>query len=83
MAEAKLERNQKATEKQKLKEMFVNSASCILTLGGRRGKKNVIGKAEKVKDIFVEMEIEALGYAHIWESARREQKAEQGQKDEG
>lgn len=66
MAEAKLERNQKATERQKLKEMFVNSALCILTLEERRGGKyNVIGKAEKVKDIFVKMEIEALGYAHI------------------
>lgn len=83
MAEAKLERNQKATERQKLKEMFVNSAFCITTLGRRRGKENVIGKAGKVKGIFVKMELEAFGYAHIWEPARREQKAEQGQKDEG
>lgn len=29
------------------------------------------------------MELEALGYAQIWESARREQKAAQGQRDEG
>lgn len=65
MAEAKLERNQKATERQQLNEMFVNSAFCIPTLGGRRRKENVIGKAGKVKDIFVEMELEALGYAHI------------------
>lgn len=45
--------------------MFVNSAFCIPTLGGRRGKENVIRKAGKVKAIFVGMELEALGYAHI------------------
>lgn len=83
MTEAKLEGNQKATERQKLKELFVNRAFCIPTLEGRRGRENVIGKAWKVKDIFVKMELEALGYVHIWELARREQKAEQRQKDEG
>lgn len=65
MADTKLERNQKATEREKLKEMFVNSAFCIPTLGGRRGKENVIGKAGKVRDIFVRMELEALGYVRI------------------
>ena len=65
MAEAKLERNQKATEKQKLKEMFVNSSCYIPSSGGRKGKENVVGKAGKVKDIFVKMELEALGYVHI------------------
>lgn len=66
-----------------MKEMFVNSAFCIPTFKGRRGMENVIGKAGKVKVIFVKMELEALGYAQIWELARREQKAEQRQKDEG
>lgn len=65
VTEAKLAKTQKATERQKLKEMFVNSAFCIPTLGGRRGKENVIGKGGKVKDIFVKMELEALGYVHI------------------
>lgn len=64
-----LKTNWKETKRQlkgkKLKEMFVNSAFCIPTLGGRRGTENVIGKAGKVKDIFVKMELEALGYAHI------------------
>lgn len=32
---------------------------------GRRGVESVIGKAGKVKVIFVKMELEALGYAHI------------------
>lgn len=48
-----------------MKEMFVNSAFCIPTLKGRRGMENVIGKAGKVKVIFVKMELEALGYAQI------------------
>lgn len=65
VTEAKLAKTQKATERQKLKEMFVNSAFCIPTLEERRGKENVIGKGGKVKDIFVKMELEALGYVHI------------------
>lgn len=65
VVEAKLERNQKATERQKLKELFVNSAFCIPTLGGRSRNENAIGKAGKVKDIFVKMELEALGCAQI------------------
>uniref|UniRef100_A0A8C9FVT6 Hepatocyte growth factor n=1 Tax=Pavo cristatus TaxID=9049 RepID=A0A8C9FVT6_PAVCR len=58
--------NWKETKRQpkgkKMKEMFVNSAFCIPTLKGRRGMENVIGKAGKVKVIFVKMDFLPSSY---------------------